>query len=103
MQRTGQMLLLKKGSKEGIMIALTHPDEGVQLGNPLMTDRGQLLMNSDRQFMMAQLIPAIVVPVCVTMVGLYDPLLVPMHDRELSNVVQSSSNSVWICSQCNKS
>ena len=55
------------------MIALTHPDKGAQLGNPLMTDRGQLLMNSDRQFMMAQLIPAIVVP--VTMVGL---LLMPI-------------------------
>ena len=58
------------------MIALTHPDEGVQLGNPLMINRGQLLMNSDRQFMMAQLIPANIVPVCVTtMVGL---LLMPM-------------------------
>ena len=32
-----------------------------------------------------------------------DPLLAPIHDRELSNVVQSSSNSVWICSRCNKS
>ena len=36
-----------------------------------MTDRGQLLKNSDRIFTLAQLIPAIVVPVCVTtMVGL---------------------------------
>ncbi len=81
MQRTGQMLLSKKGSKEGIMIALTHPGEGVQLGNPLMTDRGQLLLNSDRQFMMAQLIPVIVVPVCVTtMVGL---LLMPVTRSSL--------------------
>ena len=73
--------MLKKGSKEGIMIALTHPDEGVQLGNPLMTDRGQLLMNSDRQFMMTQLIPAIVVPICVTtMVGL---LLMPVTRSSL--------------------
>ena len=32
-----------------------------------------------------------------------DPLLIPMHDRELSNVAQSISNSVWICSRCNKS
>ena len=68
---TGQMLLLKKGSKEGKMIASLQPGEGVQLGNLLMTDRGQLLKNSDRVFTLAQLIPAIVVPICVmTMVGL---------------------------------
>ena len=36
-----------------------------------MTDRGQLLKNSDRVFTLAQLIPAIVVPVYVmTMMGL---------------------------------
>ena len=30
---TGQMLLLKKGSKEGKMIISLHPGEGVWLGN----------------------------------------------------------------------
>ena len=65
------MLLLKKGSKEGKMIALLQPGKGVQLGSHYMTDRGQLLKNSDRIFTLAQLIPAIVVPVCVmTMAGL---------------------------------
>ena len=65
------MQLLNKGSKEGQMIALMQPCEGVQLGNPLLTDRGQLLMILDSQLMLAHLIPAIVVPVCVTtMVGL---------------------------------
>ena len=64
-------LLLKKGSKEGNTIASLQPGEGVQLGNLLMTDRGQLLKNLDRVFTLAQLIPAIVVPVCVmTMAGL---------------------------------
>ena len=68
---TGLMLLLKKGSKEGKMIASLQPGEGVQLDDLLMTDRGQLLKNSDRVFTLAQLIPAIVVPVCVmTMAGL---------------------------------
>ena len=32
-----------------------------------------------------------------------DTLLLPVHDRELSNVVLDSSNSVWICSRCNSS
>ena len=68
---TGQMLLSKKGSKEGKMIASLQRSEGVRLGNLLMTDRGQLLKNSDRIFTLAHLIPAIVVPACVTaMVGL---------------------------------
>ena len=65
------MLLLNKGSKEGQMIALMQPCEGVQLGNLLLTDRGQLLMGSDSLLMLAHLIPAIVVPICITtMVGL---------------------------------
>ena len=64
------MLLLKKGSKEGKMIAL-QPGEGVWLGSQYMTDRGKLLKNSGRIFALAHLIPAIVVPVCVTtMAGL---------------------------------
>ena len=63
---TEQMLLLKKGSKEGIMIALLQPGEGVQLGSQYMTDREKLLKNSDRIFTLAHLIPAIVVPACVT-------------------------------------
>ena len=68
---TEQMLLLKKGSKEGKMIASLQPGEGVQLGSHYMTDRGQLLMISDSLLILAQLIPAIVVPVCVTtMAGL---------------------------------
>ena len=32
-----------------------------------------------------------------------DSLLLPVHDRELSNVVHNSCNSVWICSRCNSS
>ena len=64
------MQLLKKGSKEGQMITLMQPCEGVQLGNPLMTDREQLLIISDSQLMLAHLIPAIVVPVSVTTMGL---------------------------------
>ena len=65
------MLLLNKGSKELQMIALMQPCKGVQLGNPLLTDREQLLMGSDSLLMLAHLIPANVVVVCVTtMVGL---------------------------------
>ena len=68
---TEQMQLLKKGSKEGKMITLLQPGEGVQLGSQYMIDRGKLLMISDNLLILAQLIPAIVVPVCVTtMVGL---------------------------------
>ena len=68
---TGLVQLLNKGSKEGQMFALMQPCEGVQQGNPLLTDREQLLMISDSLLMLAHLIPAIVVPVCVTtMVGL---------------------------------
>ena len=68
---TGQMLLLKKGSKEGKMIVSLQPNVGVRLGNLLMTNRGQLLKNSDRVLTLAQLIPTIVVPICVmTMAGL---------------------------------
>ena len=48
-----------------------QPGEGVQLGSQYMTYRGKLLKNSDRIFTLAHLIPAIVVPVCVTtMAGL---------------------------------
>ena len=32
-----------------------------------------------------------------------DSLLLPVHDRELSDVVHNSCNSVWICSRCNSS
>ena len=32
-----------------------------------------------------------------------DSLLLPVHDRELSNVVHNSCNSVWICSRCKSS
>ena len=32
-----------------------------------------------------------------------DSLLLPVHDRELSNLVPNVSNSVWICSQCKSS
>ena len=68
---TEQMLLLKKGSKEGKMIPLLQPGEGVQLGSQYMTDRGKLSKNSDGIFTLVHLIPAIVVPVCVTtMAGL---------------------------------
>ena len=94
------MQLLKKGSKEGKMITLLQPGEGVQLGSQYMTDRGKLLMISDSLLILAQFIPAIIVPVCV---DANDTLLLPVHDRELSNVVCDSSNSVWICSQCNSS
>ena len=53
MLHTEQMLLLKKGSKEGKMIALLQPEAVEEF------------------FTLAHLIPAIVVPVCVTtMVGL---------------------------------
>ena len=44
-----------------------HPGKGVQLGNLFMTYRGEeMLVNSDSLFALAHLIPAIVVPVCVT-------------------------------------
>ena len=32
-----------------------------------------------------------------------DSLLLPVHDRELSNLVPNVSNSVWICSRCKSS
>ena len=65
------MLVLKKGSREGKMIALMQLGEGVQLGSQLMTARGQLLMISDSPLLLAQLIPVIVVLTCVTtMAGL---------------------------------
>ena len=32
-----------------------------------------------------------------------DPLLLPIHDRELSESVQDSDNTVWICSRCKTS
>ena len=32
-----------------------------------------------------------------------DPLLLPIHDRELSNLVQNTGNPVWICSRCKTS
>ena len=54
-----------------------HPGEGVQLGNLFMTNRGgELLVNSDSLFALAQLIPAIVVLICVT--TMVDPLLMLM-------------------------
>ena len=59
------------------MIALMQPCERVQLGNPPLIDRGQLLMISDNRLMLAHLIPAIVVSVCVTtMVGLSKMLMI---------------------------
>ena len=60
------MQLAMKGSKEGKVIALTQPSEGVQLGNLLMTYTDMQLINSDRVFTLAHLIPAIVVAVCTT-------------------------------------
>ena len=32
-----------------------------------------------------------------------DPLLFPIHDRELSESIQTSGNAVWICSRCKTS
>ena len=32
-----------------------------------------------------------------------DSLLLPVHNRELSNIVANISNSVWICSRCKSS
>ena len=61
----------EEGSKEGKMITLLQLSKGVRLGNLFTTDRVQLLKNSDRMLTLAHLIPAIVVPVCVTtMAGL---------------------------------
>ena len=77
----------------------------MQLGSQYMTDRGKLLKNLDRIFNWpTYLLHAIVVPVCVTtMAGLNDYLLLPVHNRELSNIVANISNSVWICSRCKSS
>ena len=36
-------------------------------------------------------------------IDINDSLLLPVHDRELSNVVPNVSNSVWICSRCKSS
>ena len=90
------------------MIALMQPDEGVQLGNLFMTNRGgELLVNSDSLFALAQLILAIVVPVCYNNGGSFidanDPLLLPIHNRESSNLICDSECSVWVCSRCKRS
>ena len=65
------MQLSKRQHREGKLIALMLPGEGVELGNLFMTDGVQLLVNSDSPFSLAHLIPATVVHDCVTtMVGL---------------------------------
>ena len=51
---SGQILVLEKCRNKGRMIILTQPGEGVQLGSVPMTDRGLLLMNSDRIFKVAK-------------------------------------------------
>ena len=38
-----------------------------------------------------------------SIIELNDSLLLPVHDRELSNVVLNTTNSVWICSRCKSS
>ena len=97
------MLLLKKG-KEGKMIASLQPGEEVRLGNLLMTDRGQLLKNSDTgPFNPCYCCTRLCYNNGGSFIDINDSLLLPVHDRELSNVVPSISNSVWICSRCKSS
>ena len=81
------------------------PIEGVQLGNLFMTYRGKgLFVNLDSLFALAQLIPAIVVPVCGgSFIDANNSLLLLIRNRELSNLICDSEYSVWVCSRCKRS
>ena len=95
--QTGQILVLEKGSNKGRMILLMQPGKGVQLGNVPLAAVDEfrqsiydgsinpcycctrLCYNNGRSF-----------------IDLSDPLLLPIHDRELSesgqDTVQTSHN-----------
>ena len=100
------MLLLKKGSKEGKMIIATRRRSAAR--QSIYDQQREAVEEFRQNIYTGPFNPCYCCTrLCYNNGGSFidpnDSLLLPVHDRELSNLVPNVSNSVWISSQCKSS